>query len=74
MVCLFCLVLSLCQGLIVHNLDQEYSDDTQLCMEAAKLKYPGDPNARLDYFAKCLLKYLNKVSKSVNVYSRSSIH
>ena len=34
---LLCLILS-CQGLIVHNLDQEYSDDTEICMEEAKLK------------------------------------
>lgn len=61
---LLCLILS-CQGLIVHNLDQEYSDDTQICMEEAKLKNPEDPNARLDYFANCLLKYLNKVSRYI---------
>ena len=48
----------------LHNVDMvsEYDHDTQICVEAAKLKHFGDPNAGLDHFVACLLKQLEKVN------------
>ena len=44
-----------------NEMGKEYDQDTQLCVEAAKLKHSGDPNAGLDHFVACLLKQLEKV-------------
>ena len=62
----------ICQGLTTklspetdfQELEKEFSEDTDSCVEAARLKHKNNPNAGLDHFLNCLLKHVNTVSKS----------